>query len=70
MVGVVFLVGVQDNVGWGLGFTLAALMVLVGTLGVAVGLPFYRHQKPAGSPVTRILQVRTCSAACRLALAV
>jgi dipeptide/tripeptide permease len=43
MVGVVFLVWVQDNVGWDLGFALAALMVLVGTLGVAVGLPFYRH---------------------------
>ncbi|EES15877.1 protein NRT1/ PTR FAMILY 4.3 [Sorghum bicolor] len=57
MVGVVFLVWVQDNVGWDLGFALAALMVLAGTLGVAVGLPFYRHQKPAGSPITRILQV-------------
>ncbi|CAD6267969.1 unnamed protein product [Miscanthus lutarioriparius] len=57
MVGVVFLVWVQDNAGWDLGFALAALMVLVGTLGVAVGLPLYRHQKPAGSPITRILQV-------------
>jgi len=57
-VGGVFWVWVQDNVGWDLGFALAALMVLVGTLGVAVCLPFYRHQKPEGSPITRILQVR------------
>ncbi|KAF8725408.1 hypothetical protein HU200_019927 [Digitaria exilis] len=55
--GLVVLVWVQDNKGWGLGFALAALMVLVGTAVVAVGLPFYRHREPTGSPVTRILQV-------------
>ncbi|KAF8768541.1 hypothetical protein HU200_007522 [Digitaria exilis] len=49
--GLVVLVWVQDNKGWGLGFALAALMVLVGTAVVAVGLPFYRHREPTGSPV-------------------
>ncbi|RCV15875.1 hypothetical protein SETIT_3G093300v2 [Setaria italica] len=56
-VGLVFLVWVQDNEGWGLSFALSALMVLVGTVVVGIGLPFYRHQKPTGSPLTRILQV-------------
>ncbi|CAL4911095.1 unnamed protein product [Urochloa decumbens] len=56
-VGLVVLVWVQDNKGWGLGFTLAAVMALVGTVVVAAGLPFYRHRKPTGSPVTRILQI-------------
>ncbi|CAN6335841.1 unnamed protein product [Urochloa humidicola] len=56
-VGLVVLVWVQDNKGWGLGFTLAAIMALVGTAVIAAGLPFYRHRKPTGSPVTRILQV-------------
>ncbi|KAG0520591.1 hypothetical protein BDA96_08G087400 [Sorghum bicolor] len=56
-VGLVFLVWVQDNEGWGLSFALAALMVFVGMVVVASGLPFYRHQKPMGSPLTRIFQV-------------
>ncbi|CAL4896449.1 unnamed protein product [Urochloa decumbens] len=56
-VGLVFLVWVQDNEGWGLSFALSALLVLVGTVVVGAGLPFYRHQKPMGSPLTRIFQV-------------
>lgn len=56
-VGLIFLVWVQDNRGWALSFIVAALMVLFGTAVVVVGLPFYRHQKPTGSPLTRILQV-------------
>ncbi|PAN16460.1 hypothetical protein PAHAL_3G062500 [Panicum hallii] len=56
-VGLVFLVWVQDNEGWGLSFALAAIMVLVGTVVVSGGLPFYRHQKPTGSPLARIFQV-------------
>ncbi|WVZ89182.1 hypothetical protein U9M48_035615 [Paspalum notatum var. saurae] len=56
-VGLVFLVWVQDNEGWGLSFVLAAVMVFVGTAVVAGGLPFYRHRNPKGSPLTRIFQV-------------
>ncbi|TVU51463.1 hypothetical protein EJB05_02895, partial [Eragrostis curvula] len=56
-VGLVFLVWVQDNEGWGLSFVLAALLVLLGTVVVIGGLPLYRHQKPKGSPLTRIVQV-------------
>ena len=56
-VGLVFLVWVQENEGWALSFALAAFMVLAGTVVVVGGLPFYRHQKPTGSPLTRIFQV-------------
>ncbi|TVU51465.1 hypothetical protein EJB05_02897, partial [Eragrostis curvula] len=56
-VGLVFVVWVQNNEGWDLGFALAALMVLVGAAVLLGGLPFYRHQVPTGSPLTRILQV-------------
>lgn len=57
LVGLVFLVWVQNNVGWDLGFALPALMALVGMLVLLAGLPLYRHQVPTGSPLTRILQV-------------
>uniref|UniRef100_A0A0E0MKV7 Major facilitator superfamily (MFS) profile domain-containing protein n=1 Tax=Oryza punctata TaxID=4537 RepID=A0A0E0MKV7_ORYPU len=57
LVGLVFVVWVQNNEGWDLGFALAALMALVAMAVVLAGLPFYRHRVPTGSPLTRILQV-------------
>lgn len=60
-IGLVFLVWVENNRGWGLSFVIAAIMLLVGTTVVSAGLPFYRHQKPMGSPLTRILQVNNRS---------
>lgn len=63
-VGLVFVVWAQNNEGWDLGFVLSALVALLGTVVLLAGLPFYRHQKPTGSPLTRILQVhmnRICS---------
>ncbi|XP_062203522.1 protein NRT1/ PTR FAMILY 4.5-like [Phragmites australis] len=56
-VGLVFVVWVQNNEGWDLGFALSALVALLGTVVVIGGLPFYRHQVPRGSPLTRIFQV-------------
>ncbi|KAK8456908.1 hypothetical protein SEVIR_3G094200v4 [Setaria viridis] len=56
-VGLVFVVWVQNNEGWDLGFVLSALVALLGAIVLLAGLPFYRHQKPTGSPLTRILQV-------------
>ncbi|KAL6642413.1 hypothetical protein ACP70R_020594 [Stipagrostis hirtigluma subsp. patula] len=57
LVGLIVMAWVQDTAGWGLSFVLAALMVVAGTVVVVGGLPFYRQQKPTGSPLTRILQV-------------
>ncbi|WVZ83702.1 LOW QUALITY PROTEIN: hypothetical protein U9M48_030823 [Paspalum notatum var. saurae] len=56
-IGLIFLVRVQDNEGWGLSFALAAIMVFVGMVVVSCGLPLYRHRRPTGSPLTRIFQV-------------
>lgn len=56
-VGLVFVVWVQNKEGWDLGFVLSALVALLGTVVLLAGLPFYRHQKPTGSPLTRFLQV-------------
>jgi len=55
--GLVLVVWVQNNKGWDLGLALSALVALLGAVVLLTGLPFYRHQNPTGSPLTRILQV-------------
>ncbi|XVE72882.1 hypothetical protein DITRI_Ditri11bG0073900 [Diplodiscus trichospermus] len=52
-----FLIYIQDNVGWSLGYGLPTLGLLVSILVFLLGTPFYRHKLPLGSPFTRILQV-------------
>ncbi|CAM0901527.1 unnamed protein product [Alopecurus aequalis] len=56
-VGLILIVWLQKFKGWDVGLGLSALLVLLGLLIVAAGLPFYRNQIPEGSPLTRILQV-------------
>ncbi|KAF0896845.1 hypothetical protein E2562_029357 [Oryza meyeriana var. granulata] len=55
--GLVFIVWVQDSRGWDVGFGVCAAVVLLGLVVWAAGLPTYRNKVPAGSPITRILQV-------------
>lgn len=55
------LVWIQENVGWEWGFGIPTV-----TMGIAVcsffsGTVLYRHQKPGGSPLTRIAQVVVAS---------
>ncbi|KAL4378303.1 hypothetical protein GQ457_02G004070 [Hibiscus cannabinus] len=52
-----FLIYIQDNVGWSLGYGLPTIGLLVSVLVFLVGTPFYRHKLPSGSPFTRIFQV-------------
>ncbi|XVF21530.1 hypothetical protein REPUB_Repub12eG0098000 [Reevesia pubescens] len=52
-----FLIYIQDNVGWSLGYGLPTVGLLVSVLVFLVGTPFYRHKLPLGSPFTRIFQV-------------
>ncbi|XP_017984358.1 PREDICTED: protein NRT1/ PTR FAMILY 5.2 [Theobroma cacao] len=52
-----FLIYIQDNVGWSLGYGLPTIGLLVSVLVFLVGTPFYRHKLPLGSPFTRIFQV-------------
>jgi dipeptide/tripeptide permease len=56
-IGLILVVWLQNDKGWDIGFGLCAILILLGLLVVAVGLPFYRNQIPEGSPLTRILQV-------------
>ncbi|CAN6249175.1 unnamed protein product [Urochloa humidicola] len=57
LVGLILIVWIQNYKGWDIGFGLGAILILLGMLVIAAGLPFYRNQVPEGSPLTRILQV-------------
>uniref|UniRef100_A0ACD5V7A8 Uncharacterized protein n=2 Tax=Avena sativa TaxID=4498 RepID=A0ACD5V7A8_AVESA len=61
LIGLVFLVWIENNLGWDIGFMVSALVVLVGLFVAASGLPFYKRHKPNGSYLTRILQDVTSS---------
>ncbi|KAF5738968.1 putative oligopeptide transporter [Tripterygium wilfordii] len=52
-----FLVYLQDNVGWSLGYGLPTVGLATSIIVFLVGTPCYRHKVPAGSPFTRIAQV-------------
>ncbi|CAO2148701.1 unnamed protein product [Urochloa humidicola] len=56
-VGLLFIVWVENNKGWDVGFSVCAGTVLLGLVVWAAGFPFYRNRLPAGSPLTRIFQV-------------
>ncbi|TVU15422.1 hypothetical protein EJB05_38943, partial [Eragrostis curvula] len=56
IIGLVFLVWMENNLGWNIGFMMCAVIVLVGLFVAVSGTPFYRIQKPNGSPLTRTLQ--------------
>jgi len=51
------LVYIQDNVGWGWGFGIPAVAMAIAVVTFFSGSRLYRHQKPGGSPLTRIVQV-------------
>ncbi|MCO5569354.1 hypothetical protein L7F22_023066 [Adiantum nelumboides] len=55
------LVYIQDNVSWTWGFGVPAAMMGVAIISFFSGTPLYRHQKPGGSPLTRIAQVFTAA---------
>jgi len=61
LVGLILIVWLQNYKGWGIGLSLCAILILLGLLVFAAGLPFYRNQVPEGSPLTRILQVMLLS---------
>ncbi|XP_074582721.1 protein NRT1/ PTR FAMILY 8.1-like isoform X2 [Curcuma longa] len=51
------LVWIQMNVGWGWGFGIPAVAMAIAVISFFLGTRLYRHQKPGGSPLTRIAQV-------------
>lgn len=52
-----FLVYIQDNVGWGLGYGIPTIGLSVSVLVFLVGTPFYRHKLSSGSPLSKIAKV-------------
>ncbi|KAI5004544.1 hypothetical protein ZWY2020_031787 [Hordeum vulgare] len=51
------MVYVQEHYGWGWGFGIPAVVMAIAVGSFFVGTPLYRHQRPGGSPLTRIAQV-------------
>ncbi|MBA0821981.1 hypothetical protein Goarm_018804 [Gossypium armourianum] len=52
-----FLIYIQDNVGWSLGYGLPTAGLLVSVMVFLVGTPHYRHKLALGSPLTTIFRV-------------
>ncbi|CAI8617681.1 unnamed protein product [Vicia faba] len=52
-----FIVWVQDNLGWGLGFGIPTLFMGLSVGSFFLGTSLYRFQKPKGSPLTSMCQV-------------
>ncbi|XP_047330166.1 protein NRT1/ PTR FAMILY 8.3 [Impatiens glandulifera] len=55
------IVWIQDNAGWGWGFSIPALFMGIAILSFFSGSPLYRFQKPGGSPLKRVSQVLVAS---------
>ncbi|KAL2463156.1 Protein NRT1/PTR FAMILY 5.2 [Forsythia ovata] len=51
------LVYIQDNVGWALGYSIPTAGPAIAISVFLVGILFYRHKKPDGSPFTRMARV-------------
>lgn len=51
------LVWIQENIGWGVGYGISAGFIALTIAMFVMGTPFYRLQKPGGSPLTRVWQV-------------
>ncbi|EEE59822.1 hypothetical protein OsJ_12376 [Oryza sativa Japonica Group] len=56
-----FLVWVQDNIGWGIGFGIPTIFMGLAIISFFSGTSLYRFQKPGGSPITRVCQVVVAS---------
>lgn len=52
-----FLVYIQDNVGWAIGYAVPTIGHMVAVAVFIVGTPNYRHKHPSESPLTRMAKV-------------
>lgn len=59
--GITFMVYLQEQKGWVMGFGVPAFAMICSIIILAAGVPYYRYQKPIGSPFTRFLQVVVAS---------
>ncbi|KAB2628183.1 protein NRT1/ PTR FAMILY 8.1-like [Pyrus ussuriensis x Pyrus communis] len=61
LLGITVLVYIQDNKGWTWGFVIPTAFTMCSIIILATGVPYYRYQKPMGSPFTRFIQVVVAS---------
>ncbi|KAK9023786.1 hypothetical protein V6N11_003984 [Hibiscus sabdariffa] len=61
ILGITVMVYITEKKGYGWGFGVPTGATVFSILVLAVGLQFYRYQKPMGSPFTRFLQVLVAS---------
>lgn len=61
LLGITILVYIQDKKGFGWGFGVPTVAMVCSVFILAAGIPYYRYQKPMGSPFTRFLQVIVAS---------
>ncbi|KAL5557951.1 hypothetical protein UlMin_034162 [Ulmus minor] len=61
LLGITLLVYIQDERGFGLGFAIPTGAMALSVVILAAGIPYYRYQKPMGSPFTRFFQVLVLS---------
>ncbi|XP_059636654.1 protein NRT1/ PTR FAMILY 8.2-like [Cornus florida] len=61
LLGITLLVYVEQKKGWTWGFAVPTAVMLGSIIILAVGIPYYRYQKPMGSAFTRFLQVLVAS---------
>jgi len=52
-----FIVWIQDNSGWGIGFAIPTISMALAIACFFAASNIYRYQKPGGSPLTRVCQV-------------
>ncbi|PIN23427.1 H+/oligopeptide symporter [Handroanthus impetiginosus] len=52
-----FLIYIQDNVGWAIGYGLPTIGLAVSIMVFVVGTRLYRHKPPSGSPMARMARV-------------
>lgn len=58
---ITIMVYLQEQKCWVVGFGVSAAAMIFSVIVIAAGLPYYRYQKPMGSPSTRFLQVMVSS---------
>lgn len=57
-----FIVYIQDNVGWGLGYFIATSALFVALIVFVIGTPIYRHKRMTESPFTNMARVLVAAA--------
>lgn len=57
----IFIVWIQENIGWALGFGIATLCITLAFVGYLLGTPIYRIRSSHGSPLESIFQVLIAS---------